>query len=127
MRRGQDNTEDRLPATVSGSFRETLDRAALGDPPKSPARATVKSRKASVPARLALSSNSFWRRRIRIDQPWLWDLLEEPARFFKGTPDWRRVYEDLEDASYYRKEETIRDLRIGGRFVDSWHLSISSG
>jgi len=50
MRRGQDNTEDRLPATVSGSFRETLDRAALGDPPKSPARVTVKSRKSVCPS-----------------------------------------------------------------------------
>lgn len=44
-------------------------------------------------------SNGTWRRRIKSDMPWLWDLFEDHGRerdVDKATIDWRHTYETLD-------------------------------
>lgn len=58
-------------------------------------------------------SNATWKRRIKSDMPWLWDLFDDHARrrdVSKTIVDWKRVYVSLESRSRFKSFDYIFGL-----------------
>ena len=77
-----------------------------------PIESVVMFKAASCAAKFPLS-NGTWKRRIKSDMPWLWDLFNDHAR--KGdvsetTVDWKKVHASLESRSRFESRHHISGL-----------------
>ena len=64
-------------------------------------------------SRIALDvsrTNTFWKRRIMVDMPWLFDLPEEPESACSTETDWRQVYLDFRSWSTLNNGANIPGL-----------------
>lgn len=57
-------------------------------------------------------TQAFWKRKILIDMPWLWDLPE-----FEGRQDFFNLYQDLRRQCFATNPSTVEDEEEGGRRV----------
>jgi hypothetical protein len=61
----------------------------------------------------------FWKRRIMVDMPWMWEFREKCLSEESGTVDWHAMYSLLNDHSYSGSwqcgphQKRVRDLHTG--------------
>ncbi|KAJ9648488.1 hypothetical protein H2199_001343 [Coniosporium tulheliwenetii] len=80
-----------------------------------PSNSLSKLTAASPTAYAATRSNWFWRRRLTVDMPWLWELSEPSYVPDKGVPDWKAVYQHLSKASFAPSETDPSLLGLANR------------
>jgi hypothetical protein len=72
-----------------------------------PAEDAVNFRVASKTAAAAPLMQDFWKSRIYLDVPWLWELQDSAVEGIR--PDWRRIYQEL--VAKDPKDESLRAIR----------------